>query len=190
MITSPLIALALTLTPLQERVEHRKMQRLGQAEQIQSPRRFVRTKQGTVVRVVDGSAIVVRMENGQYWQVRTLGAEAPLIDTGSSKQQCFALEAKQKLSDLILQRNITLERDKNYQKDNNQRYLRYVRLGTLDVNGYMLDSGYAFADDKNAHARSADYDEREAEARKYDRGLWGDYCTYKPNPRRVFEVLQ
>lgn len=200
---APALALALTLTPLQERVELRRQARMEQPQtqttevrlgrtirHAGSLRRIAHTEQGEVVRVVDGSVILLKMADGSYRQIRTLGAEAPLIDTGSTKEQCFALEAKQKLTDLLLHKQVTLERDRDYQKDNQQRYLRYVRLGTLDVNGYMIDSGYSFADDENVHDRSSDYALREREAREYDRGLWGDYCTYNPSPSRTFEVIQ
>ena len=139
--------------------------------------------------VVDGSVIQVKLENGEVETIRTLGSEAPLLLTGSTKDQCFAQEAKQKLEGLILGKQVALERDRNYHRDNFGRLLRYVRLNSLDVNGWMVSSGWSFVDGRNAHKRGTDYHARQAEAMDYERGLWGHICEYNPDLDTI-EVLR
>lgn len=192
---------------LRDRAAYRGVQRLEQSTQLGIRAQFVRLgrnvrtrdmsmrrlqnfNEGIVTDVVDGSVIVVELANGTTEVVRTLGAEAPLLNTGSDTAQCFALEAQFALSHLLLNKPVTLERDRNYQRDNAGRLLRYVRLNSLDINGWMIGSGYAYADDNVAHRRFENYQLRETEARDYDRGLWGTACDYNPNPRLEFDVLQ
>lgn len=199
----PTSAAALTL---EERVEQRRQARLAathQAEPVEvirfgrtvqprttSPRRLTRSETGTVTRVVDGSVIVVQMTSGTEYQVRTLGAEAPLLRTGSTKDQCYAQKSKQALENLLLGQTVRLQRDENYQYDNTRRLLRYVYLGTHDMNAYMISQGFSFADDENTHRKSASYSQLEQEARENDIGLWNDFCTYNPNPSRTIEILE
>jgi len=143
-----------------------------------SARRMQKSTAGKVIAVVDGSVLEVRLYDGRTISVRTLGAEAPLLLTGTKKEQCFALEAKQKLKILLLGKRVELERDRKYQKDNYGRWLRYVRLKSLDVGGWMIGNGNAFADSRNGHRKQSNYTIREAEAKDYERGLWGHICEY------------
>lgn len=146
-----------------------------------SPRRVIASTQGTVLSIQDGSVFTVELANGEIAGVRTLGAEAPLLYTGSEKEQCFALEAKVTLEEFVLGKTISLERDTNYHSDNEGRLLRYVRMNSLDVNGWMIENGYAFADSSTPHRRQNDYLDRQNDARDYERGLWGHFCEYNPN---------
>lgn len=189
---------------LQERVNLRRQQRIEQSQNITpnqvrvgrtiqtapSIRRLSTSNEGVVTRVVDGSVLLVEMANGRTVQVRTLGAEAPLITTGSSKDQCYAEQSRQALEKLLLGKQVRLDRDRNYQYDNERRLLRYVYRNSLDVNSYMLSNGFSFADDKNTHRKSTLYKTLEQEARDDDKGLWNDFCTYNPNPSRVIEILE
>ena len=197
----PQSAHALTL---EERVEQRRQQRLeqqsatpaplirfGRTVQTRrvSPRRLSRTESGVVTQVVDGSVIVVKI-GSQSYQVRTLGSEAPLLLTGSTKDQCYANQSREALSDIVLGNTVYLQRDERYQYDSQRRRLRYVYLGSLDVNSYMLSSGHSFADSEHTHRKSTLYAALEQEARQNDVGLWSDFCTYNPTPRRTIEILQ
>ena len=154
-----------------------------------SPRRVRQQNLGTVTSVIDGSVIQVELESGDTEIVRTLGSEAPLLLTGSTKDQCFAAEGKQKLEEMILGKQVALEKDRNFHRDNYGRLLRYVRLNSLDVNGWMVSSGYAFSDLRNAHRRMTDYHERQLDARENERGLWGHFCEYNPDLDTI-EILQ
>lgn len=154
-----------------------------------SPRRVIPGTEGEVISIIDGSLLEIRLGIGDTEVVRTLGAEAPLLDTGSDKEQCFALEAKQQLEHLLLGKTVSLERDRNYQRDNRGRMLRYVRLNSLDVGGWMIWNGYAFSDNYTAHRRQTDYQSRQRDAMEYERGLWGHTCEYNPDLDTI-EVLQ
>jgi len=206
------IALALILiitpsttlaSPLTDRVEKRRLQRLQSTEQgttirlsrqIVQPKVSARRRQaqtsGIVTRIIDGSVIHVQMPNGDTETVRLLGAEAPILQTGSKKQQCFAEKSKETLAGLLLGEVVHLQKDDNVREDGQGRILRYVYKQTTDVNAWMIDRGFAFADRNNTYARSQRYIDKEYDAQKYDRGLWGPYCEYNQSPSIEFEILQ
>ncbi len=177
---------------LQERVEQRRLIRLGRTVQEVrvSPRRVSSYTDGIVTHVVDGSVFQVRMNSGETQTVRTLGSEAPILQTGSKKQQCFAEKSREKLTALLLGKGVRLIKDDSYRKDNEGRLLRYVRRDTLDINGWMIWNGYAFADKENDYEQKTDYIEREYDSRRYEKGLWGNFCDYHPDPSVQFEILQ
>lgn len=154
-----------------------------------SSRRVRDSKTGTVLSVIDGSVLEVRLHNGKVITVRTLGSEAPLLTSGTESEQCFAKEAKWKLEHLVLHKNVELEKDRNYGSDNYGRLLRYVRLNSMDVGGWMIENGNSFADMRNGHRRQTDYHARQAEAMRYERGLWGHICEYNPDLDTI-EILE
>jgi len=85
-----------------------------------------------VTKVVDGDTIVI--EGGQ--RVRLLS-----IDTREKGENCYT-EAKNRLEELILLENITLEADKE-DKDQYDRLLRYVYLDGVNINMEMVAEGLA-----------------------------------------------
>lgn len=88
----------------------------------------------TVSAVIDGDT--VKLSSGE--SVRLIG-----INTPESGQQCYT-EAKSKLTDMVLQKEIRLEKDVE-DKDQYGRLLRYIYVGNLFVNLEMVKSGYAAA---------------------------------------------
>lgn len=155
-----------------------------------NPRRFTFSERATVTGIIDGSVLRVETERGKTENVRTLGAEAPLMITGSNKAQCFAAKSQYELEKLLLRKVIHLERDRKFQRDNRGRLLRYVKLDGLDVNGWMLWNGYAQADRNNQYSKQMDYLSREDDARENHRGMWGDVCDYNPTPSKTIRILQ
>ena len=151
-----------------------------------SPRRIIPGHEGVVTNVIDGSVLVVQLLQGEIVTVRTLGAEAPVlredIDDTSDTAYCYGEEAAYALSHLTLGKTVTLERDRNYNKDREGRLLRFVRMNSLDINGWMIHAGYSFSDGRNPHSRLTDYHSREEGAREQRRGLWSYKCTYNPKP--------
>jgi len=143
-----------------------------------SPRRTRNSTSGKVLSVIDGSLLEVQLFDGRIVTIRTLGAEAPLLTTGTDKEQCFALQAKAQLENLVLHKSVELEKDRNYNADNYGRWLRYVRLNSLDIGSWMIGNGNAFADSRNGHRRQESYHASQAEAVDYERGLWGHICEY------------
>ena len=210
-----MITMALILTPfsleaknssLQDRVEQRRLERLNNANEeqkpneirigktirqtITSPRRISAQSNATVLQVADGSVVQVRMSNGELQTIRTLGSEAPVIREGSKKEQCFALLSKEKLANLLVGKEVHLQKDDNFYKDNDGRLLRYVYVATQDIGAWMIRNGYAFSDKENSHRKQSYYNLLEQEAKEDDRGLWSPYCEYNPNPAVEFEILQ
>lgn len=146
-----------------------------------SPRRIRNSTSGKVLSVIDGSLLEVLLFDGRIVTVRTLGSEAPLMTSGTDNEQCFGLEAKAVLEGLALGKTVELEKDRNFGKDNYGRWLRYVRLNSLDIGSWMIGNGNAFADNRNGHRRQQSYQASQAEAMDYERGLWGHICEYNTN---------
>ncbi|MFH0830154.1 MAG: thermonuclease family protein [Candidatus Aenigmatarchaeota archaeon] len=87
-----------------------------------------------VTKIIDGDTIVV--EGGEH--VRLLG-----IDTDEKGQPCFAA-AKQRLYDLVLNREVTLEREGD-DRDMYDRLLRWIWLDDVNINQQMVAEGLAVA---------------------------------------------
>ena len=87
-----------------------------------------------VTKIIDGDTVVV--EGGEH--VRLLG-----IDTDEKGQPCYAA-AKQRLYDLVLNKEVTLERDGD-DKDMYDRLLRWIWLNGTNINEKMVAEGLAVA---------------------------------------------
>lgn len=87
-----------------------------------------------VTKVVDGDTVVIA--GGQ--RVRLLS-----IDTRERGENCYG-EAKARMEELVLLKNITLERDKE-DKDKYDRLLRYIYTNETFVNLQMVREGLAVA---------------------------------------------
>lgn len=97
--------------------------------------RSVSEMQGSfVTKVVDGDTLVIA--GGQ--RVRLLS-----IDTRERGENCYG-EAKARMEELVLLKNITLERDKE-DKDKYDRLLRYIYTNETFVNLQMVREGLAVA---------------------------------------------
>ncbi|MBI2172776.1 MAG: thermonuclease family protein [Candidatus Aenigmarchaeota archaeon] len=86
-----------------------------------------------VTRVVDGDTVV--LESGE--SVRLLG-----IDTPERGQECYK-EATERLKELILKKDVDVERDIE-DKDRYKRSLRYIFLNGTFVNELLVREGYAY----------------------------------------------
>lgn len=87
-----------------------------------------------VSRVIDGDTFV--LNNGK--SVRLIGIDAP-----EYKERCFD-ESKQKLSNILLGKEIRLQKDTS-ETDKYNRLLRYVYINNSFVNAEMIKGGYATA---------------------------------------------
>jgi micrococcal nuclease len=118
-----------------------------------------------VVRVIDGDTF----ETDKGEKVRLIGINAPEIS------DIFGEEAKQYLSELILNKTIDLQTDQiSNDRDRYQRLLRYVFLDGVDLNKKMVQDGFAFAYLKYKFSKSTDYQSAQLEARETNKGIWGD----------------
>ncbi len=87
-----------------------------------------------VTKVIDGDTLVI--EGGQ--RVRLLN-----IDTRERGENCYT-EAKKRLEELTLLKNVTLERDKE-DKDRYDRLLRHIYVGNISANLQLAKEGLAVA---------------------------------------------
>ncbi|MEK6856535.1 MAG: thermonuclease family protein, partial [Nanoarchaeota archaeon] len=105
---------------------------------------------GSSIRELEGPFFVTNAVDGDTFdfgnneRVRMSGINTP--ETG----ECYYKEAKEKLAELILHKEIYLERDRS-DKDKYERLLRYVYVnetGLVFVNGILVEEGYARVYDK------------------------------------------
>ena len=120
-----------------------------------------------VVKVIDGDTI--DLEDGKT--VRLSGINTP--ETG----ECYYEEAKQKLKELIFNKDVFLERDRT-DIDRYDRLLRYIYLGNISINFLMVEEGYAMVFDKYKDDTKYYEQLKEVEKQAMGRGLW--LCS---NPR-------
>lgn len=125
----------------------------------------------TVVRVVDGDTIRVRLGTGAEEAVRYIGIDTP------ERGDCFFQEATDANARLIEGRRVRLESDVS-ERDRYGRLLAYVYRAEDDlfVNGELVRGGFADARRYAPDTRLAATLERlEEDARRLLRGLW-DRC--------------
>jgi endonuclease YncB( thermonuclease family) len=121
-----------------------------------------------VIRVIDGDTIV--LQNGKT--VRYIGIDTPEIKSKNSA--CYAQEAKSANERLVLDKMVRLEKDVS-ETDKYQRLLRYVYVGSVFVNEYLVKEGYAllatYPPDvkyQSLFQKAQDY------ARENNKGLWNE----------------
>jgi micrococcal nuclease len=135
----------------------------------------------TVSRIIDGDTIIIRW--GTHTEsVRLLGVEAAELDYGRplvpSHQACFAIEARNELSRLILGQTIRLKADPlNKDRDTYNRLLRYVYLtdGTL-VNERLIRTGFTEHLSRYPLTLAETLAEAEITARTEKAGRWAGNC--------------
>ena len=101
---------------------------------------------GQVIKVYDGDTITIasRMpyaSSPMYrFSVRLNGIDTPEIKGKTEDEKTIAVEARNKLTDLIMNKRVTL---KNVQNEKYGRILADVYLGDLHINQWMLDQHFA-----------------------------------------------
>ncbi|MDP2906739.1 MAG: thermonuclease family protein [Nanoarchaeota archaeon] len=85
-----------------------------------------------VIKVIDGDTI--KLNNSQI--IRMSGINTP--ETG----ECYYQEARDKLTEMILEKDVFLEKDKT-NTDKYGRQLRYVYIDNLMTNSFLVENGYA-----------------------------------------------
>ena len=131
-----------------------------------------------VITVIDGDTISVLISGFYERRVRYIGIDAPEM-----RRDCFASEATAVNRQLVLGKDVSLERDVR-DVDRFGRLLRYVYLPTGEmVNELLVRWGYAVArsypPDTKYRAR---FEAAERQARQANAGLWG---ACRPRPTQV-----
>lgn len=126
-----------------------------------------------VINVIDGDTI--KIESGQV--IRYIGIDTPETVHPNKPTQCYGKEASDKNKELVEGKEVKLEKDIS-ETDKYGRLLRYVWLGDMLVNEYLVREGYA---QSSSYPPDVKYQERFLEAQRQaqegKKGLWGDVCN-------------
>ena len=126
---------------------------------------------GTVVRVVDGDTIHVRI-GARVERVRYIGVNAPELHHPRRGEEPGGREAARVNRDLVLDRRVRLEMDVQ-SRDRYGRLLAYVWVGDLMVNAELVRLGYAQVMTVPPNVRhQALFLKLQRDAREAGRGLW------------------
>lgn len=122
-----------------------------------------------VTRIIDGDTFEIETKQ----KVRLIGIDTPELNKSNNLDpECFGIQAAQKLSDLILNKKVRMEKDIS-ETDRFGRLLRYVYVGNIFINQQLIESGFAFA--KN-YPPDSTFKEKLTQAQKSaqenKRGLW------------------
>lgn len=124
---------------------------------------------GRVVGVADGDTVTVLDGANTQHKIRLSGIDAP------EKKQAFGTRSKQSLSDLVFDKQVTVETDK---KDKYGRDVGKILLTGQDVNLEQVTRGFAWHYKQYEREQSANdrklYVFAEHGARADRRGLWAD----------------
>ena len=127
---------------------------------------------GTVVRVIDGDTIQVRLGD-RIETVRYIGVNTPETVHPTRGIEPYGLAASAFNRTLVEGRQVRLELDVE-SRDHYGRLLAYVYTGSLFVNTELVRQGYAQVMTVPPNVRHADEFVRlQRQARLTDRGLWG-----------------
>lgn len=129
-----------------------------------------------VERVVDGDTVKVVL-GATNETIRIIGIDTPETVHPSKPVECFGLEASSRLKELLDGRPIRLQSNPAEDRDRYGRLLRYLELDGEDIGARMIRDGYAYSYKQYPHARLAEYNRLEQEARNAKRGLWAACAT-------------
>ena len=127
-----------------------------------------------VYSVLDGDTFRFRKEDGTLQSVRLLWADAPESNkTRFRTTECFGLEAKKYLTELLKNKNVRLEFDDSQEQiDLYGRYVAYVYLDGELINQKMISEGYAKEYTfKTAYQFQKEFQKSEQDARTHQKGL-------------------
>lgn len=121
-----------------------------------------------VTKVIDGDTI--ELESGE--KIRYIGINTPEMDNKNSVKLCFAKEATSKNKELLEGKEVSLTKDVS-ETDKYGRLLRYVYIGEIFVNDYLVRQGFAQINTYPPDVKfKKQFQEAEKEARNNNRGLW------------------
>jgi len=132
---------------------------------------------GRAEKIVDGDTFDILVDS-ELLRVRLAGIDCP------ERRQAFGNRAKERLSDLVFGKDVTVKWEK---KDRDDRVLGKVLLNGSDVNLRLIQDGFAWFFRRYAHELPEqdrkEYDQAEQKARNAKIGLWADK---NPTPPWLF----
>jgi endonuclease YncB( thermonuclease family) len=127
------------------------------------------TLEGRIVSIADGDTVTILDAANKQTKIRLMGIDAP------EKAQAFGTRSKQALSDLVFNKQVTVEFNK---QDKYGRTIGKILVDGLDANLEQVKAGmawhYKLYAKEQATSDLAVYTEAETQARADKRGLWGD----------------
>jgi len=134
-----------------------------------------KTTSAKIINVIDGDT--VKTQNGEV--IRLIGMDAPEV---SGERECYADEATKKLEELVLGKNVELEKDIS-ETDRYNRLLRYIWTGDTLINEVLVREGFAMVATYPPDVKYKDrFVNAQQSAREGKIGLWGDACAIPPTP--------
>ena len=128
--------------------------------------------EATVVRVIDGDTIRVRVQGKEY-TVRLIGVNTPETVHPTKTGQRFGAEASAYTKAALEGKTVALEADPTGDtRDRYGRLLRYVHLDGQNFNARLIREGYGHAIRRFRYSLKTQFIRLEAAARKAGRGLW------------------
>lgn len=125
----------------------------------------------TVTRIIDGDTI--QISTGET--LRYIGVDTPEI---TGKDECYAQEATQKNTQLVLNKQVRLEKDKSH-TDRYGRLLRYVYVDDVMINYELVVQGYAFSKTYPPDTKYQQlFEQAQQQAKAQKVGVWSDQCNY------------
>lgn len=139
----------------------------------------IQTELAKVTKVIDGDTI----ETEGSSKVRYIGIDTPETVHPNEPVGCYGKEASDKNKELVLGKEVRLEKDFS-ETDKYDRLLRYVWVGDLMVNEYLVREGYAQSSTYPPDVKYQDrFIEAQRKAREEGKGLWSSYCdTWNKTP--------
>lgn len=121
-----------------------------------------------IIRIVDGDTIEIEGSE----KVRLIGMDTPETVDPRKPVQCFGKEASAKTKELVLGREVRLEKDVE-DRDKYGRLLRYVWIDSKMLNLTLVEEGYAQVETVPPNVKYKDlFLKASRDAREANRGLW------------------
>lgn len=139
------------------------------------------TLQGRVVGITDGDTVIVLDKSNTQLKIRLMGIDAP------EKKQAFGNKSKEHLSDLIFNKQVTVE---YYKKDKYGRTIGRITLAGVDVNLEQIKSGLAWHYKKYQKEQALEDRFKYAQAEEYaDNNKIGLWIDADPTPPWEYRKL-
>ena len=137
------------------------------------------TLTGRVVRIADGDTVTVLDAANAQHRIRLQGIDAP------ESHQAFGTQSKKNLSEMIFDREVTVEYEKT---DQYGRIVGKILLDDRDINLAQVKAGMAWHYKEYQREQTPEdrelYAGAEDEARNARRGLWADADPIEPSEFR------
>lgn len=132
---------------------------------LENKKLYFKTK---VIKVIDGDTFDI--ENSE--RIRLYEINAPEYPKG-----CLGIDAKARLENLLLNKNINYEK---IGKDNFGRILAYAYIDKLLINEVMTEEGLAYYQKgKKLTEKSLIIEKAQEKAKSTERGVWSSFCQTK-----------